>query len=425
MKAYAKILLPAAAVVALLAGCGGESSRHAQYYYGKNPLKSGKFVDAFVSGLEYNSSLGNAGLTDANGTFMYRSGEFMTFTVGKLKLGTALAASVITPRAFYYFDHRESLPDTPVSVETAEINNRVRLMLALDESPETMGIQISDATRAAALKWRTPEYNASENAFDQAVNEATGGMITSLPSAMEANEHFSRSLRCIYSGGYKGEWDTGDPTQPGGFVGVMIQVDGTIVAMGDGQQVGTQPDTMIYTIGEHNISSEQYRFDGSNWYFNRKTGEIEEAGLKISGYGTSIGFDRVEGTFVNEGQSGHYTAQRIGSIPDAAFRYTGYGYTQQDPNQPIGMFIMDVDALGSVSGLIHDARTDAEPRLHGSIDPKTGMVDLRLSDDKGTVLSGKVDFNDPAGTLALQWKDNDGNQGTVRGIGCQLRPMLQ
>ncbi len=424
MKRLVSLALSAASLAAVLGGCGGESSRHAQYYYGKNPLKSGTFIDAFVSGLEYNSSLGNAGVTDENGTFLYRNGEFLTFTVGRLALGTALASSIITPRAFYYFDHRGSLSDTPVSVETQEISNRVRLMLALDEDPNTIGIQISGQTRAEALQWETPEYNASESAFVQAVREATDGMITALPSAAVANEHFSRSLRCIYSGGYKGEWDTGDPQKPGGFVGVMIQADGTIVAMGDGQQVGTQPDTVIYTIGEHNISSERYRFDGSNWYFNRKTGAIEEAGLKISGYGVSVGFDRVEGTFVNEGQEGHYSALRIGSVPDAAFRYTGYGYMSQDPNQPVGMFIMDVDANGSVSGLIHDARTDEEPRLHGRIDPKTGVADLKLQDALGTVLSGRVDFDDPAGGLQLQWS-NDQGRGTVKGVGCQLRPLLR
>ncbi|MCX8025678.1 MAG: hypothetical protein N3A60_10795, partial [Thermanaerothrix sp.] len=70
-------------------GCGGGTT-------GTGPLR-GVFVDAPVAGLEYVTSSGVSGKTDANGVFYYDPGDTVTFKIGNLTLGSAKGASQVTP----------------------------------------------------------------------------------------------------------------------------------------------------------------------------------------------------------------------------------------------------------------------------------------------------------------------------------------
>jgi len=90
------------ALAALLSGCGG-----ATQYVGSpfSPL-TGVFSDAPVTGLDYRTSSGAGGKTDAQGHFNFAYGDAVTFSVGGLMLGSAIP--LVTPAG--------TAPVTPVDL---------------------------------------------------------------------------------------------------------------------------------------------------------------------------------------------------------------------------------------------------------------------------------------------------------------------
>ena len=60
------------------------------------PLAIGVFVDSPVQGLTYQTG-SQRGMTNASGTFSYLAGETITFSVGSIVLGSALAKPFMTP----------------------------------------------------------------------------------------------------------------------------------------------------------------------------------------------------------------------------------------------------------------------------------------------------------------------------------------
>ncbi|MBF0177320.1 MAG: hypothetical protein HQL63_10825 [Magnetococcales bacterium] len=59
---------------------------------------TGRFIDAPVQGLSYQTTPGNlSGTTDGNGSFRYNPGDTVTFKVGQVVLGRATGAATITP----------------------------------------------------------------------------------------------------------------------------------------------------------------------------------------------------------------------------------------------------------------------------------------------------------------------------------------
>ena len=65
---------------------------------GSNGLRTGRFVDGPVSGLYYETAT-QAGQTDAQGTFEYRSGETVRFYVGDILIGEATGAALPRTRS--------------------------------------------------------------------------------------------------------------------------------------------------------------------------------------------------------------------------------------------------------------------------------------------------------------------------------------
>lgn len=91
------------ALAALLSGCGG-----ATQYVGSpfSPL-TGVFSDAPVTGLDYRTTSGGGGKTDAQGHFNFAYGDAVTFSVGGLMLGTVVpiitqaGTATVTPVDLY------------------------------------------------------------------------------------------------------------------------------------------------------------------------------------------------------------------------------------------------------------------------------------------------------------------------------------
>ena len=100
---------------------------------------------------------------------------------------------------------------------TQSINNRLRLlqMLDVDGNPDN-GILISNATRAVAASWTTPDFTLADAAFDAAIASIRQAAINAdqgthvIPTAAVASAHFVRTAWCTYNGIYRGTFSGGD-----------------------------------------------------------------------------------------------------------------------------------------------------------------------------------------------------------------------
>lgn len=78
-------------------GGGGGSGTGASSDAGTAPvLKEGTFIDSVVEGMEYETDT-QSGATDGEGTFTYYEGEIVTFFIGDVVLGEAMAKPTMTP----------------------------------------------------------------------------------------------------------------------------------------------------------------------------------------------------------------------------------------------------------------------------------------------------------------------------------------
>jgi len=421
----------------LLSGCGNEVEN-----LGGNtrPItgapNKGTFVSS-VEGLEFTRTLAPvAQTTDKAAAYSYRTGELVRFHVGNLDIGESIGISVITPKEIVAYKNL----DLNTSIYSSEVNNRIRLLMQLDsDSISENGIQISKETRTAAYTWTTPDYSLNETEFEASVLSATAGSVALSISKNAAEDHFTEALRCVYSGAYRGSWllPSGEKE---GFVGVMIQSNGGIVALGDGQDVdgidnnndGNFLDDVIYATGTHEMDTGLYDFN-QTYHFDATLGRIVDSTItNIQGSGNSLGYNKVSGVFVQDGQNGMYTASRVGEGKNTSLRYTGFGrgnsggsaaYVTANNIDPIlGLFTLDISADGNVTGLIHDARSNEEPSLTGTMNFTTGDIQLNLNSGLGHTLSGNIDFENTHAIL-LDWQDENGtNLGYIDGIGCQLQP---
>jgi len=390
---------------------------------------SGHFIDSGVEGITYSRSNGGEYITQEGGKYNYYLSERLTFSVGNLEIGTALGLSTITPKDIVSYEDLT----LSTSIEDPEVNNRTRTLMSLDEDQNPAnGIQISAQTRINALTWETPDYSLSESAFTDALKRVTNNDIETIASRQDAIDHLSTSLRCVYSGAYSGTWLYPDGSKDG-FVGVMIQANGTIVTLGDGQDLNNDGNfsEFLFARGSHNADTGYFYFDETGEF---KDGGIMPSDIAVSGDGSSQSYDRVTGSFkqINPEtgleEEGSYEANRVGQGRDVSYRYTGYGYdnptSDENPltDKILGLFTFDINRNGSIYGLIHDARNNQEPSLLGQIDFTTGIVDMDLSYEDGSnyKLIGTILFD---GTVNLDWFDETGTQkyGYIDGVGCQLQ----
>lgn len=155
----------------------------------------GQFLDSAVQGLEYESAQ-SQGTTDANGGYDYVEGTGqITFSLGGLQLGTAVAAPILTP-----LDLQQDAADA----QTSDFGlNVAQFLQTIDNDAETSnGIQITQAMRDAAADRSIDFSQTAENfADDGAVQILVADMTATRPggasSLMErslAIEHLTETL---------------------------------------------------------------------------------------------------------------------------------------------------------------------------------------------------------------------------------------
>ncbi len=157
-----------------LAACGGglpdpESETDSEST--PNPEKQqGYFIDGPVEGLNYSTSPGNLkGVTNIDGEYEYLDGDTVTFSIGKIVLGSATATGVVTPQNLVGGE-----------IDDPQVVNIARLLMTLDADGEPdNGLQIPAQVRAAAAQL---EDNAAQINFtdDNSFAIAARELITAL-----------------------------------------------------------------------------------------------------------------------------------------------------------------------------------------------------------------------------------------------------
>ncbi len=147
---------------------------------------TGVFIDSAVSGLQYKTP-SRSGYTNNAGEFKYLPGETISFSVGGIDLGSAIAAAVLSPLSL--------VPDAQDVTDT-RVTNIVRLLIAIDaDGDATNGITITTATDTAAATLKV-DFTSADLATDAGVNS----LLASLPvagtlvDAGVAQKHLETSL---------------------------------------------------------------------------------------------------------------------------------------------------------------------------------------------------------------------------------------
>ncbi len=137
-------LVALSAAALFYAGCGGgnggESSGSSTTSTSATVL-SGQFLDGPTQRLEYRTESQSGTETDANGQFLYSSGETITFYLGGLPLGSTTAKTVITPADLVEGGY----------VEQEQVINLTRFLQTLDvDGNSANGIEISSQAQTQA-----------------------------------------------------------------------------------------------------------------------------------------------------------------------------------------------------------------------------------------------------------------------------------
>jgi hypothetical protein len=299
----------------------------------------GVFRDSLVQGLDYSDGAALAGVTGADGGFRYAQGNTVTFKVGGLALGSYPGQPFMSPM---------HLIGTTTNL-AQQIENRLRLLQMLDSdgNPEN-GILISDAVRAVAANWTTPDFGASYTSFATAVQplvadaSAADGATHALPSEVAARDHFVRTAWCTYNGLYRGTF-TGS-----GDNGVWAMI--------------------VYGTGARMFGAGYSAIDREGFELEKQAGTglsifpVFSAGTTTTGATFSGSFrtpDTITGDWTSGPDSGTFSGARSGGSNDAIYRISGYVF-------PLGTALLinlEIDAADRITGSIidRDYQGRAEP----------------------------------------------------------------
>ena len=166
------------------------------------PSFSAYLVDTAVEGVSVSGPTGD-GVTGEGGVFSASDGGMFEFSIGGTTLGSVQMSSnqadnEVTPADF-------------IGVNEAQVITIARILQALDADVSDLGlrngISISQAARddqegVSALKV------LAGNTDDERESVAVGGVNTyTLPSADNARDHLVATRKCLFSGGYVGDFE--------------------------------------------------------------------------------------------------------------------------------------------------------------------------------------------------------------------------
>lgn len=351
---------------------------------------TGVFKDSNVSGLQYTTSSGQSGVTDASGHYSYMTGDTVTFSVGGVNLGSTTASGVVTP---------VDLVAGGSSASTSVLNI-VRFLMMLDSNgnPDD-GIAISAEVQAVAGSWAVLEFSNQD--FDTNVAplitecQTADGGTHQLPNAVIAQNHLEASLRCAYSGAFRGTFSGSDS----GTFGVIVDCQTGEVR---GAAYSTYYDTTTEGYGTGIID-----YDQTMAFI---TGFVD-AGATFQGQLTTP--NSMSGTWQDayDSDHGNFSGTRIGGAAEASYRYTGVAYN--DDSTVGAVLAMDVSG-GTITGVGYGIENNEQFTISGTLSDST----LTATTSNGVQISGTMNTDDSF--YGTWYNPEDGDSGTFDGCGCQL-----
>ncbi|MFW5427362.1 MAG: hypothetical protein ACKE8R_08935 [Methylophagaceae bacterium] len=367
-----------------LTACGGGGGGFTE----RPVVLDGIFKDSNVTGLSFVSGDQKA-ITDA-GKFKYESGENVTFSLGGIDFGTALAKPVMTPIDLV----------TDGKLSDTEVINRVRLLMMLDEdNTPSNGIVISPKVQAKAERWSAVDFSAVDflNEVNAIQLEATAedGVAHTLPSSDDAIAHLKTTLLCSSAGAFVGTY-TG--SESGNIAFMVDPVSGEVSG-------ASYDSASQVSYGVNSLTEIDYEND-----FDFVAGE--DSAKKFTGSLSSS--DEMQGSWLNVSnntKTGSFSGERIGGSGNAIYRYTAV-FTGDNGK---GVYTFDVASNNAVTGLAYNVSSKAQSVLTGTINDNT--LDVTAAD--GTAIDGLIDETTRA--LTGVWANVSVlDAGTFSGGGCKL-----
>ena len=148
-------------------------------------VSTGAFIDSAVEGLQYETAT-RSGTTNSLGEYDYLAGETVTFSIGGIVLGSAIAGSVVTPLSL--------VPDA-TNATNPMVTNIVRLLLSLDSDGDPdNGIFISSEVTTAANDLAV-DFSVADLSADDGIISLLNNLPTlTLVSESVAQDHFNLTL---------------------------------------------------------------------------------------------------------------------------------------------------------------------------------------------------------------------------------------
>lgn len=351
---------------------------------------TGVFKDSNVSGLQYTTSSGQSGVTDASGHYSYMTGDTVTFSVGGVNLGSTTASGVVTPVDLV----------AGGSSSSPAVVNMVRFLMMLDSNgnPDD-GIAISDQVQTAAGAWADLDF--SNPYFDTNVaslitdcqNADDGAHL--LPDTNTAKDHLEASLRCAYSGAFRGTFSGSDS----GTFGVIVDCQTGEVR---GAAYSTYYDTMTEGYGTGIID-----YDQTMAFI---TGFVD-AGATFQGQLTTP--NAMSGTWQDtyDSDHGNFSGSRIGGAAEASYRYTGLAYNSDATTGAV--MAMDVSG-GVITGIGYSIEDNEQFTISGTL---SGSA-ITATTSNGVQINGTMNGDDSF--YGTWYNPADEDNGTFDGCGCQL-----
>ena len=372
-------------------GCGGGSSSSTP----TTATTSGNFKDANLIGVAYNSGA-ISGFTGANGSYTCETGKNVTFSIGKIVLGSIPCSGLTTPIALV----------TNGDINSTGVLNIVRLLTALDDDNNVSnGMNITSQVRTLANNWNDVNFSSSTFSTDANVSAILNSMQTNigtghtLPTAITAKAHLQSTLLCAYSGAFSGSYAGSDT----GGLGVMV----------------SPTNGKMTVVGYSNGSQTYFSGTGAQSFVLDSTRAIQGSATTVSSISFTGNIDTANsasGTWSGTGVSGTWNTSRIGGTVNAKYRAVG-NYSGQ--GGAVGLFSLDIDTSNVVTGIAYNTLDNSTYSITGTFSNGT---DINATSSDGTVIS--ANFNPSTGVITNAVFSNTTSttsfSGTFFGSGCTL-----
>lgn len=365
-----------------LSACGGGGSGS-----GKQVILNGVFKDSNVSGLSYKSE-DEIGMTNKQGRFSYVEGKNVTFSIGKVDLGSGLGQSVMTP-----LDLVEN-----GSLTSPEVINRVRFLMMLDkDNKPSNGIDISSQVQKLAKTWDAVDFTSANFPTENVHSIVTASSVAdssvhSIPTADAAKTHLKTTLLCSNAGAFTGSYAG---SERGNVVMTVNPVTGEVIGSSFNAANEVSVEIKSQTALDYDKGLTFISTEDSAKVFSGKLSSVNE----INGTWVDASNNLNQGTFI---------VARLGGETDAVYRYS-VAFTGTDK----GVFTFDVDKGNKVTGEAYSVSTQKVSELSGKISGNK----LTVTTKDGNELTGFI-VDD---TLAISgvWIKGVEN-GNFIGGGCRL-----